>query len=72
MGPMYLGFENTGITGRDGCFVLPLLLGGVLNGDTSAPSEVASGASDVRGAVSIGWGLLGILGFPARLMGGGT
>jgi hypothetical protein len=69
---MYLGFENPGITGGEGCFVLPLLLGGVLNGETSAASEEASGASDARGAVSIGWGLLGIFGFPARFMGGGT
>jgi hypothetical protein len=71
---MYLGFESPGITGGDGAFALPLLLGGVLKGDTSAASAEASGASEVRGAGvgSAECGLLGILGFPALFMGGGT
>jgi hypothetical protein len=71
---MYLGFENPGIIGGEGCFALPLLLGGVLKGDTSAASAEASGASDVRdaGVESIGCDLLAILGLPARFMGGGT
>jgi hypothetical protein len=69
---MYLGFEKPGITGGDASsLALPLLLGGVLKGETSAASEDASGASDARAVVSIGSGLFGIFGLPARLMGGG-
>jgi hypothetical protein len=68
---MYLGFENPGMAGGvASSFVLPLLLGGVLKGDTSA-SEDASGASDARAVVSIDCGLLGIFGLPARFIGGG-
>jgi len=71
---MYFGLENPGITGGEGAFALPLLLGGVLKGDTSAASADDSGASEVRGTGvgSAECDLLGILGFPARFMGGGT
>jgi hypothetical protein len=56
-----------------GAFVLPELLGGVLKGDRSSVLSVeASGASDSRAATSAECDLLGIFGFPARLMGGGT
>jgi hypothetical protein len=56
-----------------GAFVLPELLGGVLKGDrSSALSVEASGASDSRAATSAECDLLGIFGFPARLIGGGT
>ena len=48
----------------------PLLLGGVLKGDISAASE-ASGAKFAR-VVSTECDLAAILGFPARLTGGGT
>jgi hypothetical protein len=50
----------------------PLLLGGVLNGDTSTASDVASGARFVRAAPSTEIGFGGILGFPARFTGGGA
>jgi hypothetical protein len=70
---MYLGFENPGMTGGDCSALLPsLLLGGVLNGDTSAASDEGSGASVARPAGSTVCGLAGIFGFPARLTGGGT
>jgi hypothetical protein len=69
---MYLGFENPGMAGGvASSLVLPLLLGGVLNGETSAASEDASGASDALAVVSIACGLFGIFGLPARFMGGG-
>lgn len=64
--------EKPGITGGDGSFALPLLLGGVLKGETSAASDEASGAKEVRVDVSTDCGLLSIFGFPARFMGGGT
>lgn len=70
-----LGFEKPGITGGVGSpFVLPpLLLGGVLNGETSAAASTeASGARDDRVAGSVDCDLVGTFGFPARLMGGGT
>lgn len=69
---MYFGLEKPGITGGDGCFALPLLLGGVLKGETSAVSDEASGAKEARVDGSVECGLLGILGFPARFIGGGT
>jgi hypothetical protein len=68
-----LGFENPGIAGGEGSsLALPLLLGGVLKGETSAASDDASGASDARAVVSTYCGLFGIFGLPARFMGGGT
>jgi hypothetical protein len=72
---MYLGLEKPGITGGVGSSLAlpPLLLGGVLKGDTSAASaEVLPGASDARGAGSVECGLAGIFGLPARFTGGGT
>lgn len=69
-----LGFEKPGITGGVGSPLAlpPLLLGGVLNGDTSAAaSEEASGASVDRTDGSVECDLFGTLGFPARLTGGG-
>jgi len=69
------GFENPGITGGEGSpFVLSPLLGGVLKGDTSFPSDEFSGAKLERAtaAVSTGCGFVGIFGFPARFIGGGT
>lgn len=62
------------MTGGDGSpFALPpLLLGGVLKGDTSAASKEVSGANVARAAVSIECDLDGIFGLPARLTGGGT
>lgn len=69
---MYFGFEKPGIAGGDGSpFALPLLLGGVLKGDTSAASDEFSGARLAR-AASTDCDLLGIFGLPARLIGGGT
>jgi hypothetical protein len=69
---MYLGLENPGMAGGvASSLVLPLLLGGVLNGETSAASDDASGASDALAVVSIACGLFGIFGLPALLMGGG-
>jgi hypothetical protein len=69
-----LGFENPGMTGGEGSpFALfPLLLGGVLNGDTSAASDDVSGARFERTGGSADCGFGAILGFPARLTGGGT
>lgn len=69
-----MGFENPGIGGGEGSpFALsPPLLGGVLNGETSAASDDVSGARDARVIGSKDCGLAAILGFPARLMGGGT
>jgi hypothetical protein len=57
-----------------GAFVLPELLGGVLNGETlsSVLSARCSGANDSRVAISAECDLFGIFGFPARLTGGGT
>jgi hypothetical protein len=70
---MNFGFENPGITGgEESSFVLSPLLGGVLKGDTSFASEKLSGASVLRAGVSTDWLLLGIFGFPARFIGGGT
>ena len=68
------GLENPGITGGEGSplTLSPLLLGGVLNGDTSTASDVASGARFVRAAPSTEIGFGGILGFPARFTGGGA
>jgi hypothetical protein len=69
---MYLGLEKPGITGGEGSALLPsLLLGGVLNGDTSAGSEVISGARVARAVESPFCGLPASFGFPARLTGGG-
>jgi hypothetical protein len=47
---MYFGLEKPGIVGGEGSpFALPpLLLGGVLKGDTSVGSEVFSGAKVAR------------------------
>ena len=71
---MYFGFEKPGITGGDGSplTLSPLLLGGVLKGDTSAASDEFSGAKVARPPWSSDCGLLGIFGFPARFTGGGT
>jgi hypothetical protein len=71
---MNFGFENPGMAGGDvSSFALPpLLLGGVLKGDTSAASDEFSGARLVRVIGSTDRGLLGIFGFPARFTGGGT
>jgi hypothetical protein len=62
------------MTGGEGSpFALPpLLLGGVLNGDTSAASDEVSGARFERVGVSAESGFGPILGFPARLTGGGA
>lgn len=51
-----------------------LLLGGVLNGEVLSPrpSKVGSGANVDLAVGSAECDLLGILGLPARLMGGGT
>jgi hypothetical protein len=69
-----LGFEKPGMTGGEGSplTLSPLLLGGVLNGDTSAASDVASGARFPRAEGSTESDFGGILGFPARFTGGGT
>lgn len=72
---MNFGFEKPGITGGEGSPLAlpPLLLGGVLKGDTSAGSAEVSGAKDVRRVDgSTERGLVGIFGFPARFTGGGT
>jgi hypothetical protein len=72
---MYFGLEKPGITGGVGSSLAlpPLLLGGVLKGDTSAASaEVPPGASDARDAGSVECDLAGIFGLPARFTGGGT
>jgi hypothetical protein len=50
----------------------PLLLGGVLNGEMSAASDVASGARFARAEGSAESDFGGILGLPARFTGGGT
>jgi len=52
----------------------PLLLGGVLNGDTppECPSASGSGAKEDLAPGSTECDLLISFGFPARLMGGGT
>jgi hypothetical protein len=62
------------MTGGEGSpFALPpLLLGGVLNGDTSAASDEVSGARFERTGGSAECGFGPILGFPALLTGGGT
>lgn len=62
------------MTGGDGSPLAlpPLLLGGVLKGDTSACSEAPSGANVARVDASVECDFAGILGFPARLTGGGT
>jgi hypothetical protein len=52
--------------------VLSLLLGGVLKGETSTASEEVSGTRFARAGESTDIGFGAILGFPARLMGGGT
>ena len=61
------------IGGADSPPGLPsLLAGGVLKGDTSPISEEGSGAKEGRFVVSADCGFAGILGFAARLIGGGT
>ena len=50
----------------------PLLLGGVLKGEMSAASDVASGARFVRAGKSTEIDFGGIFGLPARFTGGGT
>jgi hypothetical protein len=68
-----LVFEKPGLTGDGSSLVLsPLLLGGVLKGDKSTASEVASGARFARAAASTECDFGAILGFPARFTGGGT
>lgn len=69
------GFEAMGNAGGDGlgAFALPALLGGVLKGEMRSSSDLAAGSRLARGfaGVSIACGLAAILGFPARLTGGG-
>lgn len=64
-----------GKTGGDGfgAFALPALLGGVLKGEMRSSSDFAAGSRLARGRVGVSTdcGLLAILGFPARLTGGG-
>jgi len=58
--------------GDESSLPLSLLLGEVLNGDTSAPSGDVSGARRPPAFWSMGCDLGGILGLPARLIGGGA
>ena len=61
------------MTGGDGSPLAlpPSLLGGVLNGETSAASVEVCGAREERAAASTECDLTSIFGLPARLMGGG-
>lgn len=68
-----LGLRKPELTYGDSPLALsPLLLGGVLKGDRSTASDVASGARFARAAVSTECDFGAILGFPARFTGGGT
>lgn len=70
---LYLGLENPGMAGGDvSSLPLSLLLVGVLNGETSAASGDMPGAERQPSVCSMECTLGGILGLPARLIGGGA
>lgn len=72
---MLFGLDAMGSVGGDGfgAFALPALLGGVLKGEMRSSSDLAAGSRLTLGfaGVSTDGGLGAILGFPARLTGGG-